>query len=107
AHLKEVPMSSPDDVDDKTCLNLLNLLDGEKASHEEKTSGQGPHVLSNLVGFSSDLSSFGNEFWLPKGNFNVRSSSGVVPLEDHPLSYISGGDVTMTEMEHENQFGAE
>ncbi|GJT66913.1 hypothetical protein Tco_1018393 [Tanacetum coccineum] len=30
-------MPSPDDVNDKTGLNLLKLLDGEKASHEEKT----------------------------------------------------------------------
>ncbi|GJZ69129.1 hypothetical protein Tco_1023528 [Tanacetum coccineum] len=42
-----------------------------------------------------------------KGNFGFGSSSSVVPLEDHPLSYIGEGDVKMMEMEHENQFGAE
>ncbi|GKB52259.1 hypothetical protein Tco_0903012 [Tanacetum coccineum] len=77
-------MSSPNDVDDKTGLNLLKLLDGEKASHGEKSPGQGPHMISHPIDFPTDLGSF-----------------------DHPPSYISGGDVNMTEMEHENQFGAE
>nr|GEV34796.1 hypothetical protein [Tanacetum cinerariifolium] len=93
--------------DDKTGLNLLKLLDGEKASHKEKNLGQGPHMSSNPVDFPSDLGSFGNEFRLPKGNFEFRSSSGVVPLEDHPLSYMGEGDVNMMEVEHENQFAME
>ncbi|GKE56646.1 hypothetical protein Tco_1495831 [Tanacetum coccineum] len=84
---------------------IKQLLDGEKSFHEEKKSGQGPHVFSNPVDFPSNLGSFGNEFRLSKGNFEFESSSGVVPLEDHPLSYMGGGDVNMTEMEHENQFG--
>ncbi|GJT25575.1 hypothetical protein Tco_0895512 [Tanacetum coccineum] len=35
----------------------------------------------------------------------VGCGSGVAPLEDNPFSYMGGGDVNMTEMEHENQFG--
>ncbi|GKA64464.1 hypothetical protein Tco_0764070 [Tanacetum coccineum] len=70
-------MSPPDDVDDKTGLNLLKLLDGEKASHEEKTPRQGSHVFFNPVDFPSDLGSFGNEFWLPKRIFKFGSSFGV------------------------------
>ncbi|GKC68512.1 hypothetical protein Tco_1101110 [Tanacetum coccineum] len=85
-------MSSPDDVDDKTGLNLLKLLGGVKASHREKISGQRPHMFSNPVDFLSELGSFGNEFQLPKGNFEFGSSSGVVPLKDHPLSYMGRGD---------------
>ncbi|GJY41316.1 hypothetical protein Tco_0428586 [Tanacetum coccineum] len=65
------------------CVNLLKLLDGKKASHGEKTLVQGPHMLSNLVDLPSDLGSFGNEFEIPKGNFEFGSSFGVVPLEDH------------------------
>ncbi|GJX86672.1 hypothetical protein Tco_0337446 [Tanacetum coccineum] len=99
-------MESPN-KDDKTGLNLLKLLDGEKASHGEKTLGQGPHVSPNPVDFPSDLGSFGNKFRLPKGNFEFGSSSGVASLEDHPLSYMGGGDVNMTKMKHENQFGVE
>ncbi|GKE01241.1 hypothetical protein Tco_1389224 [Tanacetum coccineum] len=99
-------MSSLDDVDDKTGLNLLKLLDGEKALHGEKSPGQGPLMISNPVDFPTDLGLFGNEFRLPKGNFEFGSSSGVIPLEDHPHSYIGGGDMNMTEMEHENTFGA-
>ncbi|GJU00332.1 hypothetical protein Tco_1110670 [Tanacetum coccineum] len=95
------------DEDDKTGLNLLKLLDGEKASHGEKSPGQGPPMISNPVDFPTDLGSFGNEFQLPKGNFKFGSSSGVIPLKDHPPSYIGEGDVNMTEMEHENQSGAE
>ncbi|GJX83151.1 hypothetical protein Tco_0332632 [Tanacetum coccineum] len=62
-------------------VNLLKLLDGKKASHGEKTLGQGPHMLSNLVDLPSDLGSFGNEFELPKGNFEFGSSFGVFGME--------------------------
>ncbi|GJZ71221.1 hypothetical protein Tco_0635072 [Tanacetum coccineum] len=73
-------MSSLDDVDDKTGLNLLKLLDGEKALHGEKSPGQGPLMISNPVDFPTDLGSFGNEFRLPKGNFEFGSSSGVLAI---------------------------
>ncbi|GKB16795.1 hypothetical protein Tco_0850718 [Tanacetum coccineum] len=85
----------------------MKLLDGEKASHGEKTLGQGPYVSPNPVDFPSDMGSFGNKFRLPKGNFEFGSSSGMASLKDHPLSYIGGGDVNMTETEYENQFGVE
>nr|GEU52231.1 hypothetical protein [Tanacetum cinerariifolium] len=98
-HQEASLMASPNE-DDKTGVNLLKLFDGEKGSHGEKTSGQGPHMLSNSVDFPSYLGSFGNEFELPKWNFEFGSSFGVVLLEDHRLSYTGRWDVNMTEMEH-------
>ncbi|GJY13907.1 hypothetical protein Tco_0383216, partial [Tanacetum coccineum] len=91
SHMFYTSLKASPNEDDNTGLNLLKLLDGEKASYGEKTLGQGPHVSSNPVNFPLDLDSYGNEFWLPKGNFEFGSSSGVVSLEDHPLSYMAEG----------------
>ncbi|GJS45196.1 hypothetical protein Tco_0595317, partial [Tanacetum coccineum] len=81
SHMFYTSLKASPNKDDNTGLNLLKLLD--------------------------NLDSFGNEFRLPKENFEFGSSSGVVSLEDHPLSHIGGGDVNITNMEHENQFGKE
>ncbi|GJY63564.1 hypothetical protein Tco_0465024 [Tanacetum coccineum] len=64
--------------DDKTGLNLLKLLDGEKASQGKKTLGHGPHVSSN-----------------PVFHQNGALSTILFPI------WAEG------KMEHENQFGVE
>lgn len=79
--------------------NLLALFNGGK-----DVSLQASPVVPNPTDFPSDLSSYGNEFELPKGKFEFGSGSGASPLEECHKCNRSEKDMDMMDMEHASQF---